>query len=206
MIKLYGIDLSGNTYKVKLLLHLLNLNYQFIALDVKNNQHKTSDYLKINPRGEFPALEDDSFVIWDSQAILVYLAQKYGAHLKEDHWYPQSATDMAQITQWLTVANGEIFNSLGKARSKIKFGYECDFELAQKQGEIILKWINSHLSKRTWIATHEPSIADIACYPYIALCEEGNISLEGYPSIHAWFQQIQSLDGYITMPGIRPDI
>jgi len=203
MIKLYGFELSGNTYKVKLLLHLLNVEYQFISLDVKNKQHKTNDYLKLNPRGEFPALIDGKVVVWDSQAILVYLAQKYGSQLNVNHWYPLNAADMAHITQWLTVANGEIFNFLGKARSKIKFGYDCDLELAQTQGKAILEWVDKHLSKRTWLATNNASIADIACYPYIALCEEGNISLEGYPSIHSWFQQIQSLNGYIAMQGIK---
>lgn len=203
MLKLYGFELSGNTYKIKLLLSLLNVKYQFINLDVKNKQHKTDDYLKLNPRGEFPVLEDEKVVIWDSQAILVYLAQKYAAEHHANHWYPLVAADMAHITQWLTVANGEIFNFLGKARSKLKFGYACDLKLAQTQGKATLEWIDRHLSQRSWLATNKPNIADIACYPYIALCEEGNISLAGYPSIHGWFEKIESLPGYISMPGIN---
>ncbi|MCW9047205.1 MAG: glutathione S-transferase N-terminal domain-containing protein [Gammaproteobacteria bacterium] len=203
MIKLYGLDVSGNTYKVKLLLNLLNIKYKFIKLDVNNKQHKSEAYLKLNPRGEFPALEDETVVIWDSQAILIYLAQKYASRLKDNHWYPNDATDMALITQWLTVANGEIFNFLGKARSRLKFGYECDLELAQTQGKLTLEWIERHLSNNDWLATNKPSIADIACYPYIALCEEGGISLDGYPAIHSWFQKIESLSGYITMQGIK---
>ena len=203
MIKLYGLDVSGNTYKVKLLLNLLNIKYKFLSLDVSKKQHKNDEFLKLNPRGEFPVLEDDAIVIWDSQAILVYLAAKYGALSENNHWYPKEAADIAHITQWLTVANGEIFNYLGKARSRLKFGYECDLALAQTQGKQTLQWIDKHLSNRHWLATNKPSIADIACYPYIALCEEGGVSLEGYPAIHAWFLQIESLKGYITMPGIK---
>lgn len=203
MIKLYGLDVSGNTYKVKLLLHFLNIKYQFISLNVSQKQHKSDDFLRLNPRGEFPVLEDDATVIWDSQAILVYLAVKYGCLLDDNHWYPKDAADIAHITQWLTVANGEIFNFLGKARSMLKFGYECDLEVAQTQGKQTLEWIEKHLSNRSWLATDKPSIADIACYPYIALCEEGGVSLEGYPAIHIWFQQIESLNGYITMQGIK---
>jgi len=203
MIKLYGLDVSGNTYKIRLLLHLLNIKYQFISLDINNKQHKSDDYLKLNPRGEFPVLKDEETVIWDSQAILVYLAVKYSSTPKDDHWHPKNATEMAHITQWLTVANGEIFSSLGKARSRLKFGYECDLELAQAQGKSTLEWIEKHLSNRHWLATDKPSIADIACYPYIALCEEGGVSIDGYPAIHAWFQRIKSLNGYITMQGIK---
>jgi len=202
MIKLYGLEISGNTYKAKLLLNLLNVKYEFVPLDIKNKQHKSEAFLKLNPRGEFPVLKDNRFVFWDSQAILIYLARQYGAQ-KNNHWYPDNSTDIAHITQWLTVANGEIFQTLGKARSMLKFGYVGDIGLAQKQGGEILHWIDQHLNKRNWLATEQPSIADIACYPYIALCEEGDISLNTYPSIHRWFKRIQNIDGYISMPGIK---
>ena len=202
MIKLYGLDISGNTYKVKLLLNLLNIKYEFIPLNIKNKQHKSEAFLKLNPRGEFPVLEDGSLIIWDSQAILIYLAKQYATH-KNNNWYPDNAPAIAHITQWLTVANGEIFLTLGKARSMLKFGYAGDLELAQNKGIKILQWIDLHLNTRNWLATEQPSIADIACYPYIALCEEGDISLTPYPSIHRWFKRIQNTNGYVSMPGIK---
>lgn len=203
MIKLHGLDISGNTYKVKLFLHLLNIEYEFITIDIPNKEHKSEVFLQLNPRGEFPVLEDDSVVVWDSQAILVYLAKKYATQLNQKHWYPQQAVAMAHITQWLSVANNDIFLSLGKARSMLKFGHTGDLDLAQKQGITILQRIERHLSERHWLATDQPSIADISCYPYIALCEEGNISLDGYTHIHQWFRRIQSLNDYVNMPGIH---
>jgi len=202
MIKLHGREVSGNTYKAKLLMHLLDIEYQFIPLDVSQQQQKSDAFLKLNPRGEFPVLEDDSLVIWDSQAILIYLARKYATQEKDRHWYPDNAAQMAHITQWLTVANDEIFHSLGKARSMLKFGHEGNLDLYQKRGKATLRWIEQHLSNKLWLSTNSPSIADIACYPYIALCEEGDISLKGYPAIHHWFKRIQELDGYISMPGL----
>jgi len=202
MIKLHGREVSGNTYKAKLFMHLLGVEYQLVTLDVSQQQQKSEDFLKLNPRGEFPVLEDDSLVIWDSQAILIYLARKYATQDKDRHWYPDNAAQMAHITQWLTVANDEIFHSLGKARSMLKFGHEGNLDLYQKQGKATLHWIEQHLSDKHWLSTNRPSIADIACYPYIALCEEGDISLKGYPAIHHWFKRIQELDGYISMPGL----
>ncbi|VAW59549.1 Glutathione S-transferase, unnamed subgroup [hydrothermal vent metagenome] len=202
MIRLHGLEVSGNTYKIKLLLNLLNIKYEFIPLDIKNKQHKSEAFLKLNPRGEFPVLEDGSLIVWDSQAILIYLAKQYGTQ-ENNHWYPDNAPAIAHITQWLTVANGEIFLTLGKARAMLKFGYAGDLELAQKRGIKILQWIDQHLKDRNWLATEQPSIADITCYPYIALCEEGDISLSHYPAIHRWFKRIQNINGYVSMPGIK---
>lgn len=202
MIRLHGLDISGNTYKAKLLMSFLNINFKFLELDISKQQHKGDDYLKLNPRGEFPALEDESLVIWDSQAILVYLANKYGGSPDNNHWYPDNAAQIALITQWLTVANDDIFNSLGKARSIIKFGHEGDLDTLHQKAKIILRWIDQHLSHQHWLATEHMSIADIACYPYIALCEEGKISLNEYLNIHRWLKRIQKTEGYISMPGL----
>ncbi len=202
MIKLYGLDVSGNTYKVKLLLHFLGLKYQSINLDIDKKEHKSAAFLKLNPRGEFPVLEDNSVVIWDSQAILIYLARQYATTSDDNHWYPDNAVDMAYINQWLTVANDDIFHSLGKARSMLKFGYPGNLEFYQTQGKATLQRIEQHLNNRLWLATDKPSIADLACYPYIALCEEGNISLVGYQSIHHWLARIQNLQAYTSMPGL----
>ena len=200
MIKLHGLEVSGNTYKPRLLMSILKINYEFISIDIKNKQHKTDQYLALNPRGEFPVLEDGAHIIWDSQAILIYLSREYNG----EHWYPNNPIEMALITQWLTVANGDIFNSLAKARSMLKFGYPGDLTEYQRQGVNILKIINTHLqrSKNDWIATDQPSIADLACYPYIALCGEAEISIHKYTAILQWIEKIQDLDGYILMPGL----
>lgn len=203
MIKLHGLEVSGNTYKAQLLMNILNIDYQSIPVDIANRQHKTEYFLALNPRGEFPVLEDGSQFIWDSQAILIYLARQYGGI----NWYPDNPIDMALITQWLTVANGDIFNSLAKARSMLKFSYPGDLDTYQRNGTSLLKMINHHLKSQqenncNWIATQYPSLADIACYPYIALCEEGGISLSEYSAIHKWIGHVQNIEGYIKMPGL----
>lgn len=200
MIKLHGLDVSGNTYKARLLMSILKIDYEFISIDITNKQHKSDEYLCLNPRGEFPVLEDGGHTIWDSQAILIYLSRKYNG----EHLYPNTPIEMALVTQWLTVANGEIFNTLAKARSMLKFGHSGDLAEYQNQGKNILKIINSHLqhSHNGWIATDQVSIADLACYPYIALCAEGEISIKKYTAIHQWIKNIQSIEGYISMPGL----
>jgi len=203
MIKLHGLEVSGNTYKAQLLMSILNIKYQLLPVDIKNKQHKSQDFIKLNPRGEFPVLDDNGHIIWDSQAILVYLSRNYGGQ----QWYSDRPLEMAAITQWLSVANEDIFNSLAKARAILKFSYPGNLHEYQKRGIQVLKLIDKHLATRqaqglNWLATEQPSIADIACYPYIALCEEGEISLSGHPAIDIWIQQIKNINGYISMPGI----
>ena len=77
-MKVYLFQASGNAYKVRILLGLLNVPYERVVLDSKNQEHKQPAYLKINPRGEVPAIDDDGTVIWDSAACLAYIARKYG--------------------------------------------------------------------------------------------------------------------------------
>jgi len=203
MIKLYGIDVSGNTYKARLLMNILNIEYQQIPVDMQNQAHKSPFFLKLNPRGEIPVLVDEKTVIWDSQAILIYLARKYNA----ESWHPDNAIEMAKISQWLSVANNEIANTLAKARAIIKFSYSGCLEDHQEQAKGVLAMINQHLENQqtnslNWLVGDKPSIADLACYPYIALSHEGGISLEGYTAIHKWIEQVQNLQGYINMPGL----
>jgi glutathione S-transferase len=78
MIKLYGHELSGNSYKVKLLLSLLALDYEWIKVDLMVGAHKQPEFLALNPFGQLPVLVDGNTVLSDAQAILVYLARQYG--------------------------------------------------------------------------------------------------------------------------------
>jgi glutathione S-transferase len=75
MIKLYGHEMSGNSYKVRLLLELLNLEYQWIKVDLMKGEHKSPEYLALNPFGQVPLLIDGDIKLADAQAILVYLAR-----------------------------------------------------------------------------------------------------------------------------------
>ena len=78
MIKLHGHEISGNSYKVRLMLSLLNLEYEWVRVDLMKGEHKSLEYLAKNPFGQVPLLVDDETQIADAQAILVYLARKYG--------------------------------------------------------------------------------------------------------------------------------
>ena len=91
MITLYEFALSGNCHKIRLMLSLLGLDYQSVAVNGSEQQQKSAEFLAMNPFGQVPVLKDDNVVIRDSQAILFYLAKKYG----NGQWLPNDAAALA---------------------------------------------------------------------------------------------------------------
>lgn len=198
MITLYDMALSGNCHKVRLMLSLLGLPFQIIAL-TGGAQH-SPEHLQRNPFAQAPVIEDDGLVIRDSQAILVYLARRYGG----SQWWPDDAAALAQITAWLSTSANEIANGPALLRVHHKFGREIDSARANQISTKVLAIINDHLANHEWLVDERVSIADIAVYPYLALAHEGNLCLDAYPHINAWFRRIEALPGYLAMAGISP--
>jgi glutathione S-transferase len=198
MITLYDMPLSGNCHKVRLLLSLLALPYKTQSVDLRGGEQRGPDHLQRNPFAQVPVLDDDGLVIRDSQAILVYLAKRYGG----EQWWPDDAYQLAQIAAWLSTAANEIFHGAAKLRVHHKFGSTIDTVTAQQTADKVLGIIDRHLQNQDWLVGDSVSIADIAVYPYLALAPEGGLDIAAYPNIIAWFQRLRALPGYVAMPGM----
>lgn len=196
MITLYHFEISGNSHKVRLMLSLLGLDYESIT--PTNGQHKEPAFLKLNPFGKVPVVVDGDVVIWDSQAILVYLARRYGG----EDWLPLEAEPMALVMQWLSTAANEIQHGLSATRLYYLLNVKLDVELAEKKSYLALGILEQHLQERQWLECDRPTIADIACFPYVALAGDAKISLEPYPHVVAWINRIKQLPRFVGMPGI----
>jgi glutathione S-transferase len=199
VVKLYNVEVSGNCYKIRLFLSLLKLEYEIVSVDIANREQKSPAYLKKNPLGEFPVLEDDDLVLRDSQAILVYLARQYAS----DDWLPSAPSEMALVMQWLFTACNEIARGLMDSRFHKKFKMDLDIQKAHEKSRLILTIIDQHLDGKDWLELNRATIADIACFPYIALAHEGDISLDPYPNIKKWIANIKTLPNFVYMPGIE---
>ena len=198
MITLYEFPLSGNCHKVRLLLSLLNLDYRSVQLNGNEKQQKSAEFIKLNPFGQVPVLTDGNFTIRDSQAILVYLAKKYGG----DHWLPPDAEGLAEVVSWLSTASNEVALGPNRIRLHYKFGREIDVEAAQQTTLVLFDILEQHLKNNSWLTTGRVTIADIAIYPYVALASEGKFNLQPYTAIGRWMDRIKALHGYVSMPGI----
>jgi glutathione S-transferase len=196
-IKLYDMELSGNCYKIRLFCGLLGLEYQSIAIDLRLGQHREPDFLKLNPRAQIPVLDDNGTIIWDSSAILVYLAQKYA----DPVWLPIAA--LPNLMQWLAVSENELLYGLARARAVKLFNRPWNLVECQALGVVGLTVLERHLQHQNWLVGEKPTIADIACYPYVALAHQGDIDLDEQPGIQNWLVRIKVLSGFVSMPGIR---
>lgn len=197
---LYDYPLSGNCHKVRLMLSLLGVEYERIDVDVSQAGTRRPEFLALNPRGQVPVWVEGETVIWDSMAILAYLARRHGP----DHWLPSEPLPLARVMQWLAVSENEIQYGLARARAVLLLKQPFDLFEAQALGRKALELLDQRLAETAWLAGGEaPSIADIACFPYAALAPQAGIGLSPYPALRGWIGRIQTLPGYVGMPGIE---
>jgi len=198
MITLYDFPLSGNAYRVRLFLSILGLDYQNEQINLGTGQHKEEGYMKLNPLGQVPTLEDDGEVIRDSCAILIYLSDKYDS---SGTWNGKTAIEKAHIQEWLSIAIREMILGPAFARAVKVFGRPFDIEEAQTMSHrLFTDVMEPHLQQNQWLAASRPTIADIANYVYVAVCDEGDISLDAYPNITRWLRDVEALSGFVAMP------
>lgn len=199
MIALHGHELSGNSYKVRLLLELLKLDYEWVKVDLLKAEHKSAEYLALNPFGQVPLLIDGAIKLADAQAILVYLARQYGS----EDWLPTEALALAQVVRWLSITAGEVRQGPENARLYHLFGANAiNIDRALEKSAYLLTQLNQHLQDRTWLEFERPTIADIAVFPYVALARDGQVDLAPYPQVLGWIDRVKQLPGFLPMTGI----
>jgi len=191
-VKLYMTERSGNAYKARLLLSMLGVPYEPVPVDLAHGEHRQPPFLRLNPRGQVPVLEDEGRVYWDSTALLVYIARKAGA----EDWLPLDADGMAHVMQWLALAQNEIRYGLQAAYVILTYRRPGHLEECQALGRVALQVLEGRLGAHDWLALDRPTIADLACYPYAASAPEAGISLEPYPAVTGWIRRIEALPGW----------
>jgi len=195
-IKLLRNPKSGHCHRAELMMSFLDIPYEAVDLDMANGAHKTADYLKLNPFGQVPVIDDNGTTVSDSNAILIYLINKYG----NDHeWLPQEPVAAAAVQRWLSVAAGEIAAGPCSARLVTVFGAGLDWEGAKAKAHDLFKVMDNELSTRNFLAGNAITVADVAGYSYIAHAPEGGVSLDNYSNISAWLKRIEAHPGFVPM-------
>jgi glutathione S-transferase len=192
-MKLYHHPLSGHSHRARLFLSLLGVPHDLVEVDLAKGAHKSPDYLRINPFGQVPALDDEGTIVTDSNAIMVYLARKLG----KTEWLPNSPLAEARIQKWLSVAAGQIAYGPAAARLITVFGSDFRPEEVIQRAHGVLALIEVQLSSQAFIAAEQPTIADIALYSYVARAPEGNVDLSDYPQVRGWLARIEALPGFV---------
>ncbi len=198
-MRLHAHALSGNSHKVRLLLGALGLPCEEVAVDIPAGAHRAGAFLRLNPLGQVPVLEDGSLTLRDSQAILTYLARRYDP---SGAWLPGDAEGLGRVQQWLSFAANEIHHGANLARLHFLLGVPVDLPIVQQKARDALAVLDAHLDGRTWLELDRPTVADLACFPYAALAPEGQVPLAPYPHVQAWIGRVKALPGYVSMPGL----
>ncbi len=194
-IVLHGTELSGHCHRVELLLRMLGLPYRFVAAPAP--VRATPEFYKLNPLRQIPVLQDGDLTLADSNAILVYLAKRYAPG---GSWLPEEPVAAAQVQRWLSVAAGEVRYGPATARMVAQWNLPGDPARAKQIAAVLLPFMNEHLDSRRFLAAEHPTIADLACYSYVAHAPEGGIALSGYASLQAWLRRIEALPQFKPMP------
>jgi len=195
-LRLYRFPLSGHSHRAELMLSLLGLNAELVHVDLLKGEHKQPPFLAKNSFGQVPVLEDGAHTVSDSNAILVYLAERYD---KTDRYWPRDAARRAEVQRWLSVAAGQLSTGPGAARLVRVFNAPLDHALAARKAHELFAVLEKELSTRPFLVGETPTLADIALYTYTAHAPEGDVSLEPYAAIRNWLARVEALPGFVPM-------
>lgn len=196
--KVYGDHRSGNCYKVKLMLHLLERPYEWVSIDILRGESRDEAFLKKNPNGKIPVLElEDGTCLWESNAILHFLAEG-------TEFTPNDARLRTQVLQWQFFEQYSHEPYIAVARFiKLYLGMPDDrldeYAARQLDGYHALDVMEQQLTRTPYLVGDRYSIADVALYAYTHVAEEGGFNLAGYPAILGWLQRVASHPRHVGM-------
>jgi glutathione S-transferase len=198
MLKLYDFLESGNGYKVRLLLHQLDVPYQRIELDINSGATRTPEFLALNANGRIPLLVlDDGTALAESNAIQFYLAEG-------TPFLPAGRLERAQVLQWMFFEQYSHEPYIAVVRAWTHWPARApkdpaELDARRSRGYDALAVMESHLHHRDFFAAGRYTIADIALYAYTHVAHEGGFELEPYPAVLAWLARVASQPRHIPI-------
>lgn len=198
MYKVFGDMLSGNCYKIKLLMQFLEIEHKWIHVDILANETHTEEFKRMNPNARIPVVElSDGNYLWESNAILNYLAEG-------TDFLPHEKYERAKVLQWQFfeqyshepyIATARYINKyLGLPKER-----EAEYRSKQVGGHKALSVMEKHLTEHRFFLGASVTIADISLYAYTHVANEGGFDLAEYVHIQRWFRDFESISGYVKM-------
>jgi len=193
MLTFYDAPVSGNTYKVRLLLRQLAIPHEVVRLDLFKGEARTPEYRARNPFGRVPFIVDGEFALAESNAILLYLAR--GSPL-----LPADARGQALVQQWMFYEQNQVESAVGIPRILRKIdGSQTTIDYYRPRAVAALKVLQRHLASRAFFVGEAYSVADIALFAYTHLAPEAGHALEQYPAIGAWLARVRAQPAFMEM-------
>lgn len=199
MYKLYSMQRSGNSYKARLAMALLNIPYERVEVDILRGESRTPDFLRKNPSGQVPLLEVTAGrFLAESNAILWYIAG--GTPIA-----PDDRIDRAEILQWMFFEQHALEPNIGAAYfwlALVRGGRDLHANSIEdwlERGYRALQVMENHLHQHDYFAAGRFTIADIALYAYTHLAEQCDFDLGSFPAIRKWLDRVGRQPGFVAM-------
>ena len=195
-MRLYNVAYSGNSYKVRLLLAQLGTPCTIIEVDILKGESRTPEFLKINPNGRTPVLEDNGFVLAESNAILAYLA-------RGTRFLPDDIQQWALVLQWMFFEQYSHEPYIATSRFLLQNRPETPERTAvlvakHEGGLAALRVMERHLTTNEFFVG-DYTITDIALFAYTHVSPEGGFPLVDFPNIRSWIARVKAQPGFISM-------
>jgi len=199
-----------NGWKPLIFLHEAQIDYELVPIDFGKKEQKAPDYLRLNPNGRIPTIVDrgaDDFAVFESGAILWYLAEKYDRFLSHD------AKERSETLQWLMFQMSGIGPMMGQAmffqRIAKPNGDEVPYAINRyvTESRRLLEVLDARLAGRKWLVGDAMSIADIATYPWARSYFWATVSVDELPNLQAWLDRIDAMPRVqhaLQLPEPRP--
>ncbi|MEC4882474.1 MAG: glutathione S-transferase family protein [Scytonema sp. PMC 1070.18] len=198
MLRLYEFNLSGNCYKVRLLMMQLEIAFERVELDFIKKENRNIEFLNKNPQGRVPVLELESgeFLL-ESNAIMFYLSK--GTQL-----FPDDHLEQSKVMQWLFFEQYSLMPYIGPCRywmTILNKANEFHDVIAEKQksGYAALSVMEQHLHSRDFFVGNRYTIADICLFAYTHIAHEGGYNIFDFSAIQAWIERVKSQPHYINI-------
>ena len=200
MIDLYTSP-TPNGHKVSVLLEELGVDYNLIPVDLSKGAQKTPEFLAMNPNGRIPVIVDrdnDDFVVFESGAIMIYLAEKYG------QFYPADPKVRSRALQWLMFQMGGVGPMMGQANVFYRYFPEKiqpAIDRYQHECRRLFEVLNTRLGQARYLAGDEITIADFANWAWVRTYNWSGVSMDGLEHLKRWVDELYLRPGCAT--GIR---
>jgi glutathione S-transferase len=191
-VRLYDYSASANCYKARLLLALLQREYERVPVDIFAGDTLTPEYALLNPARETPVLQlDDGSLLAQSNAIVWYLAEG-------TRFLPEEALGRGRVAQWLFFEQEWVMRGIGAARFWMLTGRETEtLPTRLALGERALELLEAQLEGLPYLVDGACSIADLSNFAYSHLAEDAGLALSKYPSVGAWIERIRAQPAFV---------
>jgi len=202
MIRILGRQTSGNVQKVLFALEEVGVPYTREDYGRQFNNTQTPEYKKLNPNAKVPTIVDGETVIWESNAILRYLAATYAKGLTGSTAAERS--DVERWMDWLLASINSLYLTMFKDSKKPAEERISDYEAQAKELASLLALADLHLAGREWFALDRLTLADVALGPIVKRCLGFPIELPKLANLDAWMERIDSRPAFQVATGAKP--